>query len=403
MNFPIIPSGLLGPEGALLTALFIGALFGFALERSGFGNSKKLAAQFYLYDMTVFKVMFTAILVSMTGLFALSHLGIVNIDMVWINPTYFWPQLVGGFMLGVGFLVSGFCPGTSFVAMVSGKLDGIVTIIGVAIGILIFAISIDAIPFLMNLYSVPSAGVKLLPDMVGLSAPWVAMGITIMALGAFIGAEKVEGIFHKKYEAQGLETVPSVSDKKGVKYYLFGLLAIVSLLTALQDPGVASADVSQGSISIDRVQPLELAEVIITRDPLLILLDIRETIESDAIKIPGALLMESSGDYILDMLESLPVESRVVLIGSRRTKVAVPEGFPLNRSYQWLSGGVEGWESEVLKPSNARDSSLAELDKTRRQNQIAAFFSGAKVEISTAPPPPTVSGGKKKKRATGGC
>ena len=48
-----------------LVALLLGIGFGFVLESSGFGDSRKLAAQFYFTEMRVLKVMFTAIVTCM--------------------------------------------------------------------------------------------------------------------------------------------------------------------------------------------------------------------------------------------------------------------------------------------------------------------------------------------------
>ncbi len=64
--FPLPLTELFGQYGAYFVYLLVGVAFGFTLESAGFGNSKKLAAQFYFKDLTVFKVMFTAILVAMS-------------------------------------------------------------------------------------------------------------------------------------------------------------------------------------------------------------------------------------------------------------------------------------------------------------------------------------------------
>ena len=72
----------------LVLAVLLGFGFGFSLERGGFGSSRRLAAQFYFHDMTVFKVMFTAIITAMVGLFGPRRLGLVDLAYVWINPTF---------------------------------------------------------------------------------------------------------------------------------------------------------------------------------------------------------------------------------------------------------------------------------------------------------------------------
>jgi hypothetical protein len=98
----------IGSVSAILIYLGIGFGFGFSLERGGFGNSCRMAAQFYLHDMTVLKVMFTAIIVAMVLVFAGSGLSLIDFDRIFVNPTYLWPALLGGLLLGVGFIVGGY-------------------------------------------------------------------------------------------------------------------------------------------------------------------------------------------------------------------------------------------------------------------------------------------------------
>ena len=120
--FPLPLTELLGQYGSYFIYLLVGVAFGAALETAGFGNSKKLAAQFYFKDMTVFKVMFTAIIVAMTLIFLSSAVGLLDYNLIWVPPTYLWPGIVGGLVMGVGFIVGGFCPGTSLVAMATGNI-----------------------------------------------------------------------------------------------------------------------------------------------------------------------------------------------------------------------------------------------------------------------------------------
>src|SRR3990170_7179998 len=80
----------------------IGFGFGFTLEMSGFGDSRKLAAQFYFTELTVLKVMFTAIVTAMVLLFGAVGLGILDFSQVWVNPTYLASGIVGGLIMGVG-------------------------------------------------------------------------------------------------------------------------------------------------------------------------------------------------------------------------------------------------------------------------------------------------------------
>lgn len=93
---------------ALLAGLVLGVGFGFFLERAGLGDPKKLLGLFYLEDFTMLKVMFTAIAVGAAGLGALAAVGIVEIDSLAVQPTYLWPALVGGLVLGAGFALGGY-------------------------------------------------------------------------------------------------------------------------------------------------------------------------------------------------------------------------------------------------------------------------------------------------------
>src|SRR4029077_11101672 len=87
---------------ALMFALAIGIAFGFTLERAGLGTAPKLAGQFYLADFTVMKVMFTAIVVAMTGAFWLGRLGVLDLASVYVPETFLLPQIAGGAIFGVG-------------------------------------------------------------------------------------------------------------------------------------------------------------------------------------------------------------------------------------------------------------------------------------------------------------
>lgn len=138
MPFPLPLSELLGHWPSYLVYMVIGFAFGYVLEIAGFGKSTKLAAQFYFKEWTVLKVMFGAIITAMVLIFAATGLGLLDYNLIWVNPTYLWPGIVGGLIMGVGFIVGGFCPGTSLVSAATGKLDGIFFVLGVFAGIFLF-------------------------------------------------------------------------------------------------------------------------------------------------------------------------------------------------------------------------------------------------------------------------
>jgi hypothetical protein len=189
MSAPFYKLGAFGDEASLIVAFLIGIGFGFFLERAGFGSAKKLVSQFYLNDLAVFKVMFTAIVTAMLGVTYLSWAGFLDLSLVYLVPTYWVAQVVGGLLLGVGFVVGGYCPGTSIVATATGKIDGLVFVLGFGAGTLAFAL---AFPLVKGLYTAGDLGTKTLPQVLGIPYGILVFGVVIMAVFGFMGATWVE-------------------------------------------------------------------------------------------------------------------------------------------------------------------------------------------------------------------
>jgi len=183
---------ILGKPVAYLVYLLIGVGFGATLEMAGFGDSRRLAAQFYFKNMTVLKVMFTGIVTAMVLIFAASALGMLDYQRVWVNPTYLVPGIVGGLIMGVGFIVGGFCPGTSLVALASLKIDGLFFFLGVSVGVFVFG---ETVAGLGDFWYSTYLGRLTLQDWLGVDAGVVAVGVVAMALFMFWGSEKLEAVF----------------------------------------------------------------------------------------------------------------------------------------------------------------------------------------------------------------
>jgi len=396
MTGAIFPLTFASGEVRLLAGLAIGFLFGFALERGGFGNARKLAAQFYFYDMTVFKVMFTAILVAMVGIFTLAGAGVVDLAMLWINPTFVWAQAVGGFLLGVGFIMSGLCPGTAVVSTASGRYDGFVALAGIFVGTAVFAVAVGWFPQLEWLYETGGA-VSILPEFLNIPVPVLVLLLVLGAGAAFIGAEKVERLFRGKYAP--IELAPRDTRRTPrIKFALAGSLVMVTVVSLAWRP--AAAD--RSPIGMSPVEPLALAEAIIAHDPNLLLLDMRSDRTGD-VTIPGAFAVDDS--TALPVLASVTPATRVVLIDAAGLRTEAPGMWPRRLTYRYLRGGADAWQAEVMTAAEPLGTDAASRELTERQHQMAAFFSGAAVSAgAVAPPPPVVmpSGGAKKKRA-GGC
>lgn len=189
MNAPLFANGAFGDGASLVVAFVIGIGFGFALERAGFGSARKLVSQFYLNDMAVFKVMFTAIITAMVGVWALSATGVLDLSLVYFVPTHVLPQVVGGLVLGFGFIVGGYCPGTSLVAAVTGRLDALAFLGGVLAGTLLVG---ELDPVLNGFVESGDLGRLTLPEVLHLPYAVVVAAVVVMAIGAFAGARWVE-------------------------------------------------------------------------------------------------------------------------------------------------------------------------------------------------------------------
>ncbi|MEZ4732131.1 MAG: YeeE/YedE thiosulfate transporter family protein [Caldilineaceae bacterium] len=189
MPFPLALESLVGKPLMFVIFGLIGFAFGFVLEISGFGNSKKLAAQFYFKELTVLKVMFTAIIVAMLLLFTAIGLGWLDYNAIWVNPTYLWSGIVGGLIMGVGFIIGGFCPGTSLVAAATLKIDGIFFVVGVLTGILLFG---ETERFYDLWWNGSYYGRLTIMDWLGLPTGVVVVGVVLLALFMFWGGEQLE-------------------------------------------------------------------------------------------------------------------------------------------------------------------------------------------------------------------
>jgi len=199
MNAPFFKFGLFGDNVSLIVAVLIGIGFGFFLERAGFGSARKLTAQFYFTDLAVFKVMFSAIITAMIGLFYLGWMGFVDLSLVYLTPTFMMPQVVGGLLLGVGFVVGGYCPGTACVGLATGKIDALVNLLGIFAGILFFG---EIFPLISDFYTATPMGQVTLPQIMNIPYGVVVFAAILMAVGGFAGATWVEKMMAKRKEVQ---------------------------------------------------------------------------------------------------------------------------------------------------------------------------------------------------------
>lgn len=186
---PLVPQEIIGADWNLFIAFVIGIGFGFALEQAGFSSSRKLAGMFYGYDTVVLKVFFTGAITAMLGLLFFSLFGWIDLSLIYVNPTFLWSAIAGGAIMGAGFIIGGFCPGTSFCAAAIGKIDAMVFIGGIFLGIFFFA---ESYPLLKDFYMAGSFGPLKVSDFFGISGGVMTFLVIIAALVMFKLGELAE-------------------------------------------------------------------------------------------------------------------------------------------------------------------------------------------------------------------
>jgi uncharacterized membrane protein YedE/YeeE len=193
---PLVNNGIISGGINSLAAVLIGALFGYALQRSGFTDPRKIAATFYMKDVDVPIVMFTAIVTASIGLFGLSLLGLIDLGKFYFLPSYLLPMIVAGFIFGIGMAVGGLCPGTSIAAMVTGKIDAMVFVIGIFLGTLIFG---DFYPQWDKFYNSDSNGVYRLDQLFNINIGLMVLLVVLFAVFGSLGMKKLQSLFWGKH------------------------------------------------------------------------------------------------------------------------------------------------------------------------------------------------------------
>jgi rhodanese-related sulfurtransferase len=364
--FPLHLESLLGKPVTYLVFLLIGFLFGYVLEISGFNHSPSLASQFYFRDLRVFKVFFTAIVVGMLLIFGSSAIGLLDYNLIWVNPTYLWSGIVGGLIMGVGFILGGFCPGTSLVALATLKVDGIFFVLGGLVGVFLFGETVD---FYRYFFNGSYFGRLTLMDIFNLPAGIVVILVTLMAVFMLWGGEQLEKIYGKKDPAKAPKA----------RYYGAGVLVALALVIAVIGQPTTSdrwlrMKPLQASTIENReiyIHPGELLDTFHDHKLNLIMIDVRSEADYnlfhllDAENIPPQDIPTRIDDFISQPANTVFVlmsndESTATEVWKTMTAQSVPNVYI-------LSGGINNWldtfstEYEEQVCGQAKDAGKEEL------------------------------------------
>jgi len=373
MNFPLQEFMTVSADHPWTYIIFglIGLAFGFTLEMSGFGNSQKLAAQFYFKEMTVLKVMFTAIVVAMVLLFGAVGLGILDYSQIWVNPTYLWPGIIGGLIMGVGFIIGGFCPTTSLASASTGKIDGMFFMLGGFVGAFLFG---ETEKYFTNWHNHAGYyGRVTLMDVFNLPNGVIVLLVVFMALFMFWGSEQLERIVGKrdmshepKLRIAGAGAIvvlavavialgsPSLEEKyeKIIITRTYMQKAPVDTvedeLDALEPVSMKlSADEALADREV-QVSPAELFSVLHDQSLKPVMLDVRPEAGYNLFHIQGAknIQMEDLSSFTKDLIAEYTANRVIIVMSNEEVlatqawKVLAAEGVA---NVYILEGGINNW------------------------------------------------------------
>lgn len=286
--FPLVPD-LISDELNLIVALLLGIAFGFILEQAGFSSSKKLAGVFYGYDFTVLRVFFTAGVTAMSGVIILGYLGWLDTDFIYINPTYLEGAILGGVIMGFGFIIGGYCPGTSVCGAAIGKIDAMFFVGGGLLGVFAFA---EGYPMFEEIYHASFLGNLRIFNSLGMSQGIFALLMIVAAVGAFMATTTIE----RKVDADG----PAKSFN-GMKHRIAGagMIALGIVLVFLPDykERIAAEVSTKEYLTTHPVKEMssdELAFRILDNDRSLQIIDVRDPSEFSKMRLPGSTNIQTS-------------------------------------------------------------------------------------------------------------
>lgn len=389
MNFPLQDFIATSAQHSWTYVLFglIGFAFGFTLEMSGFGNSRKLAAQFYFTDLTVLKVMFTAIVTAMVLTFGAVGLGILNFNQVWVNPTYLASGIVGGLIMGVGFIVGGFCPTTSLAAASTGKVDGMFFVAGGFFGAFLFS---ETEKYFDNWYTNAGYYGRLTLDQVfHLPVGVVVLLVVLMALFMFWGAEQLERIFGKK----DLSKEPKLRIAGASALFVLALAVVFIGSPSIEQryaklkftrteniPQLNGAKpvVNTYTFSADQmlekrlvqISPAELFKTVYNQSINLVMLDVRSESDYNLYHINGAINipLDKLSTIVPDLLTEPPANSVFVLMSNDET--AATQAWKLLSAstvpnVYVLDGGINNWIAFFGKEEGFQPATLNGNDQLK--------------------------------------
>ena len=370
--------GQLGEPRALFMAAVIGILFGWVLEQAGFGSSRRLSGVFYFRDMAVIKVMATAMITAALGMTALTSLGIISLDAVFLNPTLYRAQIIGGLIFGVGFVMGGWCPGTAAVGAASGKWDAGIFLAGAVGGSILFN---ETFGLVAGLYSPDPPTISFVHDILRIPGNWLVMGMTTGGVLVFWLVEWIEKQRSQAGRLSGFRFLKQFSFillVAGCGVFLIPEKTVSPVPTGPGAPGVVSggetallADIDQ---ALDHMEPEELARRLTAGQTDILLVDIRSRKEFHTFHIRTARHVPLTD--LAAVLMPHQNKGLIILYSNGMTHPAQARDALYRMGYRnvyILTDGLTGFVQRCLKPVSLRSEPLPAA-AAAEINQWRTFF-----------------------------
>ena len=283
------------------------------------------------------------------------------------------PQVAGGAVFGIGFALSGLCPGTSCVAAASGRGDGLAAVVGMFSGALAMGL---AVPEVAAFYSSTPRGAVTLPDVLHLSPGLVAALLVLSTLAVFLVLTRKEPPVASGRVRQVLVVVAVA----------FGGLAVLAGPPRTAGPGSIETNkrVSRPDTGGEVVDAVDLAEWIRDRRPGVRVVDVRSRAEFDAFHIPTA----TSAPLPTVQAEVRAANGEVVLYSGDGKHDDRARALFKARGYSRVSslrGGVTAWLDEVISPAIPSQATAAQAAAFRRRAEVSRYFGGSPRRVETTP------------------
>ncbi len=395
---PLVPE-IIGNELNLVVALLLGFGFGFVLEQAGFSSSRKLAGLFYGYDFVVLRVFFTAGVTAMIGVIILTHFGWLDLSLIYVNPTFLKSALLGGVIMGAGFIIGGFCPGTSVCAAAIGRIDAMAFLLGTVFGVFAFA---EGYPLFVGIYKSSFLGNLYVFDALGVSRGLFAFLMVAMAIAAFVATTIIENRVNGR-KSSGYTENRRYFALAGLGIFLGFVMIFMPDHRSRAIAFASGADWQVEAESINRMTIDELAFRLIKRDRTIQLIDVRSPDKYTALNIPTAVNIpfdSLANPEWRDFLQKKGVDNIFYADGEETALRTAVLSMHLgdNTAALILKGGFESFQENILAFSDeksSREDFTEEIYEFRKRARTELDILRAEAERVPEPvkKPRTIQGG----------